>query len=159
MALEITYILAKFFHDIATITWIGGLFSMGFVVLPSTKKVFEKKSDSKKLMETIQHRLSILVYISIILLIVTGLMLAKHSGLYLGIVSLGNEYSTLTTIKHVLYVTMLLITLTRSQFLDMMKLNHEKKVKVSVLLLFANIVLGFIVVFLSAVLTNIAGSV
>jgi len=159
MALEFTYILAKFFHDIATITWLGGLFSMGFVVLPSTKKVLEKKSEIHNLMETIQHRLSILVYISIILLIVTGLMLAKHSGQYLGLVSLGNEYSTITTIKHVLYVSMLLITLTRSQLLDKFKLKHEKKVKVSALLLFANIALGFIVVFLSAVLTNIAASV
>jgi uncharacterized membrane protein len=159
MSIEITYVLAKFFHDIATITWIGGLFSMGFVVLPSTRKILEKRSETRKLMTTIQHRLSILVYISIILLVITGLMLAKHSGLYLGVISLGNEYSTITNVKHVLYISMLLITLTRSLFLDKMKLKHEKKEKVSVILLFSNITLGFIVIFLSAVLASIAGSV
>ena len=107
-------------------------------------------------MKTIQRRMSLLVYISIIILAVTGLMLAKHSGQYLGIISLGNEYSTMTTIKHILYTLMLVITFTRSLFLEKFKLKPERKEKLSIVLLFTNIALGFAVVFLSAVLVNIA---
>ena len=131
---------------------------MGFVVLPSTKKVLRKDPETKQFMGTVQHRLSILVYISIALLFLTGLLLARQSGLYLGLISLGNEYSTLTTIKHVLYVSMFIVTLTRSQVLKMLNLNPKKQEKWSVILLFLNIVLGTLVLFLSAILAGVTVS-
>ena len=131
---------------------------MGFVVLPSTKKVLRKDPETKQFMRTVQHRLSILVYISIALLFLTGLLLARQSGLYLGLISLGNEYSTLTTIKHVLYVSMFIVTLTRSQVLKMLNLNPKKQEKWSVILLFLNIVLGTLVLFLSAILAGVTVS-
>ncbi len=132
---------------------------MGFVVLPSTKKVLRKGPETKQFMRTVQHRLSILVYISIALLFLTGLLLARQSGLYLGLINLGNEYSTLTTIKHVLYASMFIVTLTRSQVLKLLNLKPKKQEKWSVLLLFLNIALGTLVLFLSAILAGITVSI
>ncbi len=131
---------------------------MGFVVLPSTKKVLHKGPETKRFMKTVQHRLSILVYISIALLFLTGLLLARQSGLYLGLISLGNEYSTLTTVKHVLYASMFIVTLTRSQVLKMLNLKPKKQEKWSVILLFLNIALGTLVLFLSAILAGVTVS-
>ncbi len=158
MAINLIFVIVKFLHDIATITWIGGLFTMGFIILPSTKKVLPKGGETKKFMKTVKHRLSILVYISIIVLFLTGLLLAKQSGSYLGLVSLGNEYSTLTTFKHVICAGMLIITLTRSQLLTKFNLKPQKQEKLSVILLFLNIGLGIIVLFLSALLAGISVS-
>ena len=156
MEIDLIFVIMKFLHDIATITWIGGLFTMGFIILPSTKKVLPKGGETKKFMKTVQHRLSFLVYISIVVLFLTGLLLARQSGSYLGLISLGNEYSTITTIKHVIYAAMLVITITRSQLLIKFNLKPKKQEKLSVILLFMNIGLGIIVLFLSSLLVGIS---
>ena len=158
MEINLVYVIVKLLHDIATAIWIGGLFAMGFVILPSTREVLPKGQETKQFMKTVQHRLSILVYISIVILFLTGLLLARQSELYLGLISLGNEYSTLTTIKHVLYASMFIVTLTRSQLLKKLNLNPKKQEKLSVMLLFLNILLGILVLFLSATLAGITVS-
>ena len=131
---------------------------MGFVILPSTKKVLPKVPETKQFMKTVQHRMRILIYISIVMLFLTGVLLARYSGLYLGLISLGNEYSMLTTIKHVLYASMIIVMLTRSQVLKKLNLNPKKQERLSVLLLFLNIILATLVLFLSAMLAEVAVS-
>lgn len=131
---------------------------MGFVILPSTKRVLPKSPETKQFMKTIQHRMRSLIYISMVMLFLTGVLLARYSGLYLGFISLGNEYSILTTIKHVLYVSMILVMLTRSQILKKLNLNSKKEERLSVLLLFLNILLATLVLFLSAILVGVAVS-
>ena len=131
---------------------------MGFVILPSTKKVLPKVPETKQFMKTVQHRMRILIYISILMLFLTGVLLARYSGLYLGLISLGNEYSMLTTIKHVLYASMIIVMLTRSQVLKKLNLNPKKQERLSVLLLFLNIILATLVLFLSAMLAEVAVS-
>ena len=83
--------------------WIGGLIALGLSIMPSIVKAMGRTPESKKLLDQIKKRLSILVYISVLMLLVTGLLLAKHSKVYQGF-SFSNEYTTLLAVKHILYM-------------------------------------------------------
>lgn len=156
MDIDLVYVLAKFLHDVATVVWIGGLFVMGIVILPSIKKGLPKGAETKHFKKILQDRMRKIIYISILVLFLTGLPLARNSGQFLGLISLGNEYSTLTTIKHILYGGMIVIMLTRSQVLGRLNLEPRKQEKLSMLLLFFNILLAIVVLFLSSLLVGVA---
>ncbi|MHA1227373.1 MAG: hypothetical protein ACTSPV_11575 [Candidatus Hodarchaeales archaeon] len=157
MSNPIIFTLIKFLHDVASAMWIGGLIAMVFVILPSTKKTFGVGKERKAFMDIVMKKMSLLVYISIPILFVTGLFIGKASGLYIGILSLGNEYSTLTTIKHVLYALMIVIAIFRSQIMGKWpKLGAKKQEKLSASLLFINLGIGLVVLFLSAYLSSIS---
>ncbi|MHA1973548.1 MAG: hypothetical protein ACTSW1_11175 [Candidatus Hodarchaeales archaeon] len=157
MANSIIFTLIKFLHDVASAIWIGGLVAMVFVILPSTRKTFGAGKERKEFMNLVMRKLSLLIYISIPILFITGLFIGKASGMYLGILSSGNEYSSLTTIKHLLYATMMGIAIFRSQIMGKwLKLAPKKQEKLSALLLFINLGIGFVVLFLSAYLSSLS---
>lgn len=101
-------------HDLFTAVWVGGLIAQALVILPSVKSSLGPGPESRKLLAAIGQRQSVLVYVSIVGLLVTGLLQARASGAFLGLFSLGNTYSTVLTIKHVLVVAMIAVALYRS---------------------------------------------
>ncbi len=125
----IVFALITFLHDLFTAVWIGGLITLGLTVLPSVKKVLGKGPQTKKLMDTIQKRHSVWVYVSMIGLVLTGLLQANRSPAFQGLFSFGNTYSTVLTIKHILVVAMIAIALYRSLVLGrkMEYLHHLRK--------------------------------
>jgi len=149
-AKEIIFALVTFLHDLFTAVWIGGLITLGLTVLPSVKKVLGKGPQTKKLMDAIQKRHSVWVYVSMIGLVLTGLLQANRSPAFQGLFSFGNTYSTLLAIKHILVVTMIAIALYRSLVLGRKKgvsTPSQEKLKVSLLMI--NIVLGVAILLLS----------
>ena len=146
----IVFALITFLHDLFTAVWIGGLITLGLTVLPSVKKVLGKGPQTKKLMDTIQKRNSVLIYVSMIGLVLTGLLQANRSPAFQGLFSFGNAYSTVLTIKHILVVAMIAIALYRSLVLGRKKgVSAPSQEKLKASLLMVNIVLGVAILLLS----------
>ena len=136
-------------HNLFTAIWIGGMFTLLFTVLPTLKKELGQDPKTQQLVLAIQKRLSLLVYFSILILLVTGLMLANRSPLYSGVLSTSNSYSLWLTVKHILYALMIVVAVARSQLIDRMSLSKPQNQKVKMFLLVTNVCLAVIVLFLS----------
>ena len=147
---QIVFAMVTFLHDLFTTIWVGGLITLGITVLPSAKKVLGMGPQTKKLMDAIQRRLSILVYVSIVGLVLTGLLQANRSPAFLGLFSFGNPYSAVLAIKHILVLGMVAVALYRSLVLGRRSgPPNPSREKLSTALLFLNIVLGIGVLLLS----------
>lgn len=149
--------LVTFLHDLFTAAWIGGLITLGLTVLPSVKKVLGKTPETKKLMDVIQKRHSVLVYVSIIGLVLTGLLQANRSPAFLGLFSFGNAYSAVLAVKHLLVLAMITITLYRSLALGKTSTPAQEKLKAILLIL--NIVLGISILLLSGFTAALSSSI
>ena len=153
-------ILITFLHNVFTALWIGGMLTLAFTVLPAMRKVLGKSKETQALNSMIKKKLSLLTYISIIGLIVTGLLMSNRavlSGLSTGFLSFGNEYSILMSIKHLLYFVMIFLSLFRSQIVDRVKkFTPEQKQKLNMLTLLLNILAGLAVLFLSSYVSVLA---
>ncbi len=66
-------ILIKWVHLMATVAWIGGMFTNVFVYLPAIAKVLDPPTTGK-LMGAAMKRFRVLVYISMSLFLLTGML-------------------------------------------------------------------------------------
>jgi putative copper export protein len=147
---QIVFAIVTFLHDLFTAVWVGGMITLGITVLPSAKKVLGMGPQTKKLMDAIQKRLSVLVYVSIVGLVLTGLLQANRSPAFQGLFSFGNPYSTVLALKHILVLVMIAVALYRSLALGRRSgPSTPSQEKLSAGLLFLNIVLGVTVLLLS----------
>lgn len=147
---EILFALEIFLHDLFTVVWVGGLITLGITVLPAAKKTFGEGPEVKKLLAAIQKRLSILVYISMGGLIVTGLKQAKHAEEFQGLFVFSSPFSTILAIKHVFVLIMIAVSLYRSLVLGRQEGEPSRsREKLSLRLLFLNMILGIAVLLLS----------
>jgi uncharacterized membrane protein len=168
-----------FLHELFTAVWIGGLIAMGLAVLPAAKNLFGLSPQTKQIMEAVQRRLRVLVYVSIVGLIVTGVLMSRRSPQMQGLFSFANSYSVILALKHLLVILMVAVALVRSFIFgrgsaasEVQKGPREAGVapeaagskpstasakdRVSVLLLLVNIVLGIGVLVLSAAVAALA---
>ena len=154
-------ILINFFHNIFTALWIGGMLTLAITILPAIRKVLGKSKETQNLNTIIKQKLSLLTYISIIGLIVTGILMSNRAiltGISTGFLSFGNEYSILLSVKHILYFIMIFLSLFRSQIVDRIKkYTPEQKQKLNMVTLLLNILAGFGVMFLSSYISVLAG--
>ncbi|HEY77454.1 MAG TPA: hypothetical protein G4O00_14960 [Thermoflexia bacterium] len=160
MPKQIVFPIVTFLHDLFTAIWVGGLITLGVTVLPSAKKVLGMGPETKRLMDAIQRRLSILIYISIAGLILTGLLLSNRSPSFQGLFHFGDVYSTLLSVKHILVLVMIAVALYRSLVLGRSRKPlgpTQEKVKAG--LLFLNIGLGIGVLLLSAICAALSAGV
>jgi len=147
---QIVFAFVTFLHDLFTAVWIGGLITLGITVLPSARKVLGMGPQTKQLMDAIQKRLSLLVYVSIVGLVLTGLLQANRSPAFQGFLSLGNTYSTVLSLKHIVVLAMVGVALVRSLGLGRRRgpsTPSQEQLKAG--LLFLNIALGIAVLLLS----------
>jgi putative copper export protein len=150
MPRQIIFAIVTFLHDLFTAVWIGGLITLGLTVLPSARKVLGKGPQMKQLMDGIQDRLSVLVYVSIVGLLVTGLLLSNRSPAFEGLLSFGTPYATALAIKHILTLAMIGIALYRSLVLGRREgPPTPSQEKLSAGLLMLNMVLGILILLLS----------
>ncbi|MHA1584320.1 MAG: hypothetical protein ACTSVU_05070 [Promethearchaeota archaeon] len=152
--------MITFLHNIFTSMWIGGMLTLLLVVMPTLKKVLGKSKESHAFNIQFKKKLSILIYISMVGLIITGLMLGKKAqtaGIYTGFMSFGTEYSTILSIKHILYILMVGLAVFRSQIIDRIKnLTQEQKMKLNMIILILNVLIGLTVLLLSAWIGTLA---
>ncbi|MBN1180040.1 MAG: hypothetical protein JXD18_12580 [Anaerolineae bacterium] len=155
---QIVFALVTFFHDFFTAVWIGGLVVLGTTVLPSAVKVFGKGPETKKLMDAIQKRLSVFIYVSIVGLWVTGLLLSQRAPGFQGLFHFGTPYATVLSLKHILVLLMVAVTVIRSLVLGRLSGQPAAQVeKLKMALLFLNMALGVLVLLLSGFSAALAG--
>ncbi|MGD2164206.1 MAG: CopD family protein [Anaerolineae bacterium] len=150
MPKQIVFAMVTFLHDLFTAVWIGGMITLGLTVFPAAREALGKGSQMKRLMDTIQKRLSVLVYVSIVGLVLTGVLLSNRALAFNGLFRFGNAYSTILTLKHLVVVAMIGIALYRSLVLGRRRgPTTPSQEKLSAGLLFVNVGLGVVVLLLS----------
>ena len=145
--------LITFLHDLFTAMWIGGLIVMAAVIMPGVKKTLGQGPETKKVMTQIKKQMNILVWISIIGLLITGILLSNSSPLFGGLFSIANEYSIWLTLKHIIIAVMVLNVIIRGHVLTRMNLPPPREEKFSKLLMVINLILGIVVLLLSGFLS------
>lgn len=103
-------LLLKWIHLMATVAWIGGLFTNFFVYLPSIGKTLEPQL-AAKLLAAVMKRFRILIYISMTVFLVSGIMMASlhlDSG---AVVSSRNQMVAVLIFKIPLYILMVIMAI------------------------------------------------
>jgi putative copper export protein len=142
--------LIKSLHDLLTAVWVGGIIVTAAAFLPAVKSTLGKGQKSPSLLMTYQNRLSILAIISMAGLWLSGLLLGRQSAAYSGLFSFGTPYDRLITLKHILTLAMVAVSLVRRfgpgrKILTFTKQQQQRYN----LLLGINLVLGLGVIILS----------
>jgi len=151
MSVQIGFVLVRFLHDLFTAIWIGGLITLGVTILPVFKQQRKQGIQINSLVSSIQKRLNIIVFASIIGLWLTGILLSNRSSSFDGFLSTTNGYSLALTVKHILVITMTALAVFRSLIIvQFKKLQGHKAEKIGAVIIVCNIILGIFVLLLSA---------
>lgn len=150
----IMFIVVTFLHNLFTALWIGGIIAFGITFLPAVREVLGKSKDTRQLVSVAQQRQSTLIYISMAGLAFTGFMMGRRNPDFTGLFSFGTTYSTLLTIKHIVMLTMVGLTLYNSLILhgNRQRLLPENKKRLSTALVYVNLICGIIILLLSSIL-------
>ena len=96
-------------HMLATVLWIGGLTVLSLIVLPSAKKTLDGPTFTR-FFDQIQRRPDPLGWLSIVVLIVSGMIQMSASDNYDGFLSFTGLWSGVILVKHILYGVMVVIS-------------------------------------------------
>jgi uncharacterized membrane protein len=98
--------LAFWLHMLATVAWIGGLVALVIIVLPAARRSLTPDSYAR-LLEQIQRRLDPLAWLSLAVLLVTGLFQLSANPNYEGFLNFSNRWAISILIKHILFIGMI----------------------------------------------------
>lgn len=147
----------SFFHDLFTVIWMGGLFVTVLSYLPALKDALGVGPQIKKVMMAFQKRQSMWVYVSMGGLILTGLLMSNRNPEFEHLLGFGNVYSITLSIKHILVILMIGVTVYRSLILSRSQaVMTPKKERLSFQLLIINAVIAVAVLFTSGLLAAFA---
>jgi uncharacterized membrane protein len=145
--------LITFAHDLFTAVWIGGMFTLALSVFPALKGILGAGPETKKVTGAIQKRHSVWAYISMAGLILTGLLMANRSEAFSGLFTFQNPYTTALSLKHILVLGMVSISLYRSLILGRGESpSSPSQKKRNAQLLIINLILGMGVLLLSGLM-------
>lgn len=104
-ALALTYWL----HLLATVTWVGSLAGVSFLVLPAMKRALNPETQLI-FIEAMQKRLEPIAWFSMTLLVLTGLFQMSVNPHYDGFLSISTQWSIAILSKHLLGVAMVVVS-------------------------------------------------
>lgn len=155
----IVFALISFFHNLFTAIWMGGLIVTILAFLPAVKETLGAGPQVKKVMMAFQRRQSVWVYVSMAGLILTGLLMTNRSPEFESLFAFGNPYSVALSIKHILVVVMIGISLYRTLALgNAQSGTNPKKERLSVQLLLMNAALAVVVLLISGFTSALANA-
>jgi len=156
-AKTLVFAFVSFFHDLFTVIWMGGLVVTVLSYIPALKEALGPGPQIKKVMMAFQKRQSIWVYVSMGGLILTGLLMSNRNPDFEHLFGFGNTYSVTLSIKHILVILMIGITLYRSLILNRNQavLTQEKE-RLSFQLLILNAITAIAVLFTSGMVAALA---
>lgn len=139
-------------HNIFTGIWIGGMLAMVITFLPAIRKEIRDGELQGSVIDRIMHQHSKWVYIGIIVLAVTGMLMARLSDQTSGLFNFANQYASILSIKHILVILVAVIALVRSiAFKNAASSKDKSKKKMSMALLLVNAFLGTVILVLSSI--------
>ena len=104
-ALALTYWL----HLLATVTWVGSLAGISFLVLPAMKRVLSPETQLV-FIEALQKRLEPIAWFCMMLLVLTGLFQMSVNPHYDGFISVSTQWSLAILTKHLLGIVMVVVS-------------------------------------------------
>lgn len=155
---EVILAASSWIHLAATVIWIGGMFFILFIAIPSAKQVLG--SESGKLMGDVAKRFTPIANYCIVLLIITGVVLTAFNKQFSGIGNFGNSWSLGLIGKHVLVLGMVTIHFYRGLLLAPKIARTETATvkaslqKYSLNLVRVNFCLGLLVLLLSGIVST-----
>jgi len=102
--------LIDWLHIMATITWIGGMFTNFIILRPAMAKALSP-AEAGKFMGAVMKRFKVMVYISIVVLGVTGIPLKIINDNYISIINFENNWEIVSFIKHLCYGILVLLAI------------------------------------------------
>lgn len=101
--------LAYWLHMLATVAWIGGLVALIYLFLPAAQKNLEPDAYTRMLVH-IQRRLDPLAWLSLAVLVATGLIQMSASPNYRGFLQISNPWSAAILVKHLAFALMVALS-------------------------------------------------
>jgi uncharacterized membrane protein len=154
-------IACHWIHLVATVLWIGGILFIIFIAIPSSRKVLG--AESGKLMGEISKRFTPLANYSIVLLFVSGIVLAGLNKQFSVVRILESNWTMALTLKLVLFFSMTAIHFYRGLVLApkiMRTATQTEKTalqELSINLVKVNFALGLSVLLLSGAISVFRG--
>lgn len=103
--------LSYWLHMLATIVWVGGLALMALVVWPGARAVMGPGPELGEFIRRLQRRFNPLAWLSLAVLIVTGLTQMSANKNYDGLLRITNPWTVAILAKHLTVGAMILIGL------------------------------------------------
>lgn len=157
---EVISVVSYWFHLTATVIWIGGIFFILFIAMPSAKQVLG--AEAGKMMGEISKRFTPLANYSILLIILTGIVLTGFNKQFSGLSQLDNNWALILILKHALVLGMVAVHFYRGLILTpkiIMTASTEEKTafqKKSINLVKVNFSAGILVLLLSGIAVVLA---
>ncbi len=101
--------LSFWLHMAATVVWVGGLALMALVVWPGARAVLGPGPQLAHLIRSLQQRFAPLTWISLAVLIATGLIQMSANQHYDGLLRVTNPWTAAILVKHLAVGGMILI--------------------------------------------------
>lgn len=93
--------LSLFLHLLATVVWLGGLFLLTLLVWPETRRRLADHPQRYRLLDGLRQRFQPLSWLSMLVLLVTGLFQMTADPHYEGMLQFNNPWSRAILLKHV----------------------------------------------------------
>lgn len=101
--------LAYWLHMLATVAWLGGLVALVVLVLPLARRILDA-DNYVVFLEQVQRRLDPLGWLSLAVLLATGLFQLSANPSYEGFLSISNRWAVAILIKHILFFGMIAVS-------------------------------------------------
>lgn len=149
-------VAATFLHDFFTAIWIGGMFILVLVVMPSARSTLDGSPLLRKFVVMAEARMRRLALISMVALGITGIALKRFNGTEGGLFDFSTAYGSVLAAKHLASMLMVAVAILRTRLANKAAGNKAASGKTSARLLMANLCLGVLVLILSATLASLA---
>lgn len=108
-------VLISWIHMIATVAWIGGMFTNFFVYMPAFAKTLDPPTTGK-LMAVVMKRFRTIVYVSIVLFLITG-MVSGYLVTSSGGLMVGSLWPVLLILKIAVFALMVILAVYAFEFM------------------------------------------
>jgi uncharacterized membrane protein len=99
--------ISYFFHLIATVVWLGGLFVLTILVFPETRRILNEQPALYALLSRLRKRFFPLINFSLVVLVLTGFVQMAGDENYDGVLQFTNEWSRVILLKHIAFLGMI----------------------------------------------------
>ncbi len=100
----------NFLHLFATVAWFGTMTANAIILLPSMRNIL-KETTAGNLLGIVLKRFGIIVYISIGVLVITGIEMIRINENSMGFMQFKNLWSTISSIKHILMIILIILVI------------------------------------------------
>lgn len=104
-ALAVTYWL----HMLATVAWLGSLAALSLVIVPAARRSLDEAAFAR-LLQALQRRLDPLGWLSLVILLGTGMFQMSASPNYQGFFAVESRWAVAILVKHVVFLGMTAIS-------------------------------------------------